>query len=110
MIKMQFIGNLACDCEQRTYNGNPYYYFRVAVNISKDAAEFITCFVSWDASKLAQYLTKGKSVFIIGYPRINTYTDKENKMQARFEVNVHELELISRKSDSENKQQQDAPF
>lgn len=106
MLKLQFIGNLACDCEMRTTQGRSYFYFRVAVNTSKDSAEFITCFVSWDMSKLAQYLTKGKSVYCVGFPRINSYTDREGKTQQRFEVSVHELELISRKSDEKT----DQPF
>lgn len=105
MIKLNFTGNLACSCEQRNYNGKPYFYFRVACNISQSETEFITCFVNFDISKLAQYLTVGKAVYIEGRPRISTYQDRQGQYQARYDVNVTELELVSRKSDSQENQQ-----
>ncbi len=99
MIKLTFTGNLACSCEQRNYNGKPYYYFRVAANTVREQTDFITCFVNFDISKLAQYLTVGKAVYIEGRPRISTYKDKEGHFQARYDVNVTELELMSKKSE-----------
>lgn len=98
MLKLTFIGNLACDCELRTYQQTPYYYMRVAVNTSKEHAEFITCFISWDIKKLQPYLVKGSSVYIDGFPTINTYTDREGKTTTRFEVNVNNIELITSKA------------
>lgn len=100
MIKLTLIGNLACNCEQRNFNGKPYFYFRVATNPSRDTTEFITCFVNFDISKLSQYMTTGKTVYIEGTPRISTYQDREGKTQARYDVNVSVLELISRKNEN----------
>ena len=105
MIKLNFTGNLACNCEQRNYNGKSYFYFRVACNISQSETEFITCFVNFDISKLAQYLTTGKAVYVEGRPRISTFQDREHNFQARYDVNVTELELMSRKADNNGNQQ-----
>lgn len=104
MIKLTFTGNLACNCEQRNFNNKPYFYFRVAANVSREQTDFITCFVNFDISKLAPYLTVGKSVYIEGRPRISTYQDREGKFQARYDVNVTELELMSRKSEDSSTQ------
>jgi single stranded DNA-binding protein len=106
MIRLEFTGNIACDCEKRIYNNSTYYYMRVAVNVGKERTDFITCFISWNAENLYKYLTKGKPVFVSGFPSISVFTDKDGKQQTRFDVNVNNLEMFSRKSDDGSTQNQ----
>lgn len=96
MIRIDFTGNLTCNCEKRMHNNSEYYYFRVAAQVTREQTEFITCFVSYNIEKLMPHLTVGKSVYISGRPRISVYT-YEGETKARYDVNVQELELTSRR-------------
>lgn len=100
MVRIDFTGNLTCNCEKRMHNNSEYFYFRVAAQVTREQTEFITCFVSFNIEKLMPHLTTGKSVYISGRPRISVYT-YEGETRARYDVNVQELELTSRKGDAQ---------
>lgn len=99
MITLTFTGHLACNCELRNHEGKPYYYVRVAANATREITEFITCFINWDISKLAPYMTTGKGIYVTGKPRISKYTDREGREQLRYDVNVTDFDLFSPRTD-----------
>ena len=68
MFKTELIGNLTKKPELRTNDsGKKYCFFTVAVNLSKDKAEFVDCLVGGaTAENVCKYLDKGSKVYVSG--------------------------------------------
>jgi len=55
----------------------------------------------WRAENLAQYLTKGKQVYVEGRLQTRSYEDKDGKKVYRTEIMVNDLVLLSGRGDGE---------
>lgn len=90
-------GRLTRDAEVKTFNdGTPIAKFRIAWNRPKKETHFYDCSIIGDrANKLAQYLTKGKAVVVVGEPDWREYEGKIYET-----INVDRVSFFSEKESS----------
>lgn len=115
--KVQLIGNLAADAELRTtQTGANVCKFRLACNESwvkdgekQDKTEWVSC-VLWGkrGQALAQYLAKGKTIYVEGRLQTSSY-EKDGVKHYRTEVNVSEVILLGGGGQREHSQNQPGP-
>lgn len=112
MLKVEIIGNLGADAEQRVANGKSYLSFRVAETrkyADKETGEMVinttwaSCSMDGANTNLAQYLKKGQRVFVRGNMELRLFvSSRDGQRHAGINVYVKELELCgSNKSESE---------
>ncbi|HEY5464229.1 MAG TPA: single-stranded DNA-binding protein [Hanamia sp.] len=102
MIKLQVIGNLGGDCIQREVNGKTVINFNVAHSEKfkdsagnlKEKTTWVKCSYWTDRTAVAQYLKKGKTVFVEGSPEAESYTTKEGQPSANLKLTVFNLQLV----------------
>ena len=102
MIKLQVIGNLGGDCAQREVNGKTVINFNVAHSEKfkdstgnlKEKTVWVKCAYWTDRTAVAQYLKKGKTVFVEGSPEAESYTNKEGQPAANLKLTVFNLQLL----------------
>lgn len=102
--KVIVVGNLGRDPELRyTPQGTPACTFSMATNERRKAAggeqqDVTTWFrvTLWgrQAETAAQYLTKGRSVYVEGRLRVEEWTDKEGKTRHSLEVNASDVQFL----------------
>lgn len=101
MLKVQLIGFIGKDAEVIQSNGKQFAKFSVAVDeIGKNnekKTRWLTCYTSQD--RLAQWLKKGKQVFVEGNHRIITNIGQDNRTYVTEAVNVTNLQLLGKKED-----------
>jgi len=99
------VGNLGRDPELRsTPQGTPVCTFSLAINERRkdsqggEQRELTTWFrvTLWgrQAEAAAQYLQKGRTVYVEGRLRVEEYTDKEGKPRYSLEVSATDLQFI----------------
>lgn len=103
MLKIEIIGNLGADAEQKMANGKSYLSFRVAETrkfADKVTGEivsnttWVSCSMDGEHANLLQYLKKGQRVFIRGNMEVRLYvSSKDGQRHAGISVYVKELEL-----------------
>lgn len=97
MNSISISGNLGKDCEQRFLpNGDAVASFSVADSQGKDKPS-----IWWNcalfgkrAESLAQYLTKGQQVTVIGNVTQREYTDKDGNKRTSMDVRVNDVALM----------------
>ncbi len=102
MIKLQVIGNLGADCIQKEVNGKTVINFNVAHSEKfkdaqgnlKERTTWVNCAYWTDKTAVAQYLTKGKTVYAEGTPEADAYTNKEGQAAATLRMRVQNLQLL----------------
>ncbi|MEP6948908.1 MAG: single-stranded DNA-binding protein [Ginsengibacter sp.] len=102
MIRLQIVGNLGADCIQKEVNGKNVINFNVAHTEKfkdaqgnlKEKTIWANCAYWTDRTALAQYLKKGKQVFVDGSPEIEMYTNKDGQPAATLRVRVRDLQLL----------------
>ena len=102
MIKLQVIGNLGGDCAQREVNGKTVINFNVAHSEKfkdstgnlKEKTIWVKCAYWTDRAAVAQYLKKGKTVYVEGSPEAESYTTKEGQPAANLKLTVFNLQLL----------------
>ena len=102
MIKLQIVGNLGADCIQKEVNGKTVINFNVAHTEKfkdaqgnlKERTIWVNCAYWTDRTALAQYLKKGKQVYVEGSPDVEAYTNKDNQPAATLRVRVRDLQLL----------------
>jgi single-strand DNA-binding protein len=102
MIKLQIVGNLGADCIQKEVNGKAVINFNVAHTEKfkdsqgslKEKTTWVNCAYWTDRTAVAQYLKKGKLVFVEGTPDVEAYTNKENQPAATLRLRVRDLQLL----------------
>jgi single-strand DNA-binding protein len=102
--KIILVGNLGRDPELRyTPQGTPVCNFSIATNERrKDKTGEMQDHTTWfkvtlwnrQAETAAQYLQKGKSVYIEGRLRVEEYTDRDGKQRHSLEVNATDMQFI----------------
>ncbi len=113
MLKIQAIGNLGKDAEIKEVNTQFVISFSVAINNrSKDASGTIINTTTWlncdfwkrdrNSTTVAQYLKKGTSVYIEGYPKVRTYTTASGEHRADLTVRIDNLEFVGGRKDDDN--------
>lgn len=108
MIKMQVIGRLGKDCTVNTVNGKNVMNFTVAHSEKyKDnqgnlveKTIWVDCAYWSDRTTVAQYLTKGKEVFVEGTPEARSYPKNDGTQGVSLTMRVREVQLLGGKSDS----------
>ena len=93
------LGRMARDPELRyTSSGKAYANFTLAVQKTKDEAEFIDC-VAWEktAENIAEYFRKGNRILIQGRLSVNSY--EQNGEKRKFiRVLANTFEFIDSKN------------
>ena len=108
MIKLQIVGNLGGDCTLKEVNGKNVINFNVAHTEKfkdsqgnlKERTTWVNCAYWTDRTALAQYLKKGKQVYVEGSPEAEAYTNKENQPAATLKLRVRDLQLLGGNTDS----------
>ena len=99
------IGRMTRDPELKyTSGGKAYTNFTLAVQKTKDEAEFIDC-VAWEktAENIAEYFRKGNRILIQGRLSVNNYEqNRENRKFTRVLVNTFEFIDSKNNSSSQN--------
>jgi single-strand DNA-binding protein len=102
MIKLQIIGNLGADCIQKEINGKTVINFNVAHSEKfkdaqgnlKEKTIWVNCAYWTDRTGIAQYLTKGKTVYAEGSPEADAYMNKDNQAAATLRMRVQSVQLL----------------
>ncbi len=108
MIKMQVIGNLGKDCSVNTVNGKNVINFTVAhtekyrdsQGNNQEKTTWVDCAYWTDRTAIAQYLTKGKQVFVEGQPEVRSFTRQDGTSGASLSLRVREVQLLGGRGDS----------
>ena len=107
MIKMQVIGNLGKDCIVNTVNGKNVINFNIAhtekfkdsQGNQQEKTTWVECAYWTDRTAIAQYLTKGKQVYVEGNPELRTYQKNDGTNGASLTLRVREVQLLGGKGD-----------
>lgn len=108
MIKMQVIGNLGKDCVVNTVNGKNVINFTVAhtekykdsQGNQQEKTTWVDCAYWTDRTAVAQYLSKGKQVFVEGQPEARSFQRNDGTPGSSLSLRVREVQLLGGKSDS----------
>lgn len=103
MIKMQVIGHLGKDCIVKEVNNKTVINFTVAHSerwkdsngVQKERATWVECAYWTDKTTIAQYLTKGKTVYVEGIPEADAYKNKEGDAAATLRLRCSNIQLLS---------------
>lgn len=109
MIKLQVIGNLGKDCIVKEVNGKNVINFSVAhterfkdsQGNQKERTTWVECAYWTDRTAVAQYLTKGRTVYAEGAPEADAYTNKEGQAAATLRMRVQTVQLLGGGSSTE---------
>ncbi|MFS8081879.1 MAG: single-stranded DNA-binding protein [Ginsengibacter sp.] len=107
MIKLQIVGNLGADCMLKEVNGKNVINFNVAHTEKfkdsqgnlKERTTWVNCAYWTDRTAVAQYLKKGKQVYVEGTPEAEAFTNKENQPSATIKLRVRDLQLLGGNTD-----------
>ncbi len=108
MIKMQVIGNLGKDCVVNTVNGKNVINFTVAhTEKYKDSqgnlqekTTWVDCAYWTDRTAIAQYLMKGKQVYVEGQPEARSFQRNDGTPGSSLSLRVREVQLLGGRGDS----------
>ena len=108
MIKLQIIGNLGADCIQKEINGKTVINFNVAHSEKfkdaqgnlKEKTTWVNCAYWTDRTAVAQYLTKGRTVYAEGSPEVESYTSKDGQPAATLRMRVLTVQLLGGNTES----------
>jgi len=108
MIKLQIVGNLGKDCIVKEVNGKNVINFSVAHSEKfkdaqgnpKERTTWVECAYWTDRTAIAQYLTKGKTVYAEGSPEADAYTNKEGQAAATLRMRVQNIQLLGGNTES----------
>ena len=108
MIKMQVIGNLGKDCTVNTVNGKNVINFTIAhtekykdsQGNQQEKTIWVDCAYWTDRTAVAQYLTKGKQVFVEGQPEARSFQRNDGSPGASLSLRVREVQLLGGRGDS----------
>lgn len=113
MIKLQIIGNLGADCIQKEVNGKTVINFNVAHSEKfkdaqgnpKERTTWVNCAYWTDRTAVAQYLTRGRTVYAEGTPEVDAYANKEGQPAATLRMRVQTVQLLGGNTESQGGQQ-----
>jgi single-strand DNA-binding protein len=102
MIKLQIIGNLGKDCVVNTVNGKNVINFTVAhtekyrdsQGNNQEKTTWVDCAYWADKTGVAQYLTKGKQVYVEGQPEARAFQRNDGTAGASLSLRVRDIQLL----------------
>lgn len=102
MIKLQIIGNLGKDCVVNTVNGKNVINFTVAhtekyrdsQGTNQEKTTWVDCAYWSDKTGVAQYLTKGKQVYVEGQPEARAFSRNDGTAGASLSLRVRDIQLL----------------
>jgi len=102
MNSWNFTGNLGSDADMKTLSsGDAIVNFNVAVKAGygdKATTTWVRCSIFGKRGEVvAQYLTKGTQVGIVGEAQLRPWTDKDGVEKSSLEVRVNDLTLLGSK-------------
>lgn len=108
MIKMQVIGNLGKDCVVNTVNGKNVINFTVAhtekykdsQGNQQEKTTWVDCAYWTDRTAVAQYLTKGKQVYVEGQPEARSFQRNDGTPGSSLSLRVREIQLLGGRGDN----------
>ena len=108
MIKMQIIGNLGKDCVVNTVNGKNVINFTVAhtekykdsQGNQQEKTTWVDCAYWADRTGIAQYLTKGKQVYVEGQPEARSFQRNDGTPGASLSLRVRDIQLLGGRGES----------
>lgn len=106
MNNLNIIGNLTANPELRTTaSGKEVCTFTVAVNRRDKETDFFRV-SAWEGlgKTCNQYLSKGRKVWVMGPVSARTFTAKDGTARASLEVTAKDVEFLSPKSETTDKQ------
>ncbi len=114
MIKLQIIGNLGKDCIVKEVNGKNVINFSVAhtekfkdsMGNQKERTTWVECAYWTDKTTVAQFLTKGRTVYAEGSPEADAYSNKEGQPAATLRMRVQNVQLLGSNSNEQTAPQQ----
>ena len=117
MIKLQIVGNLGKDCIVKEVNGKNVINFSVAhterykdsQGNQKERTTWVECAYWTDKTAVAQYLTKGKTIYAEGSPEADAYMNKDNQAAATLRMRVQSVQLLGG-TGGENPSQNSVPM
>ncbi len=112
MIKLQIVGNLGKDCIVKEVNGKNVINFSVAHSEKykdsqgnpKEKTTWVECAYWTDKTAVAQYLTKGKTVYAEGAPEADAYTNKEGQVAGTLRMRVQNIQLLGGNTETQQGQ------
>lgn len=111
MNQVTLTGRLTRDAELKSIgvNNTPKLSFSLAVerNYQKDKNNKVVDYIDIEllgnrANSLAQYLTKGKSLLVLGELNIDKYQDKEGNTRYATKVKADRIEFLSSSNTNQN--------
>lgn len=108
MIKLQIIGNLGKDCVVNTVNSKNVINFTVAhtekyrdsQGNNQEKTTWVDCAYWTDKTAVAQYLTKGKQVYVEGQPEARSFQRNDGTPGASLSLRVREVQLLGGRGDN----------
>jgi single-strand DNA-binding protein len=101
MVNVNIIGRLGADAELIKGENGTFLSFRMAVDDGKNKngdklTSWFRVTLNGDrATKLAEYLTKGKLVNVIGTEKVGIYNAKDGTQQVSRDISANNVEFIS---------------
>lgn len=101
MLEVNLIGNLGRDPEARyTADGALVANFPVAVTVRKDETVWVEVTAWGDlAERCHQYLSKGRQVFVRGYPKVEAFSRKNGEPGATLKVTAQVVRFLGKGND-----------
>lgn len=109
MIKMQVIGHLGKDCVVKEVSGKNVINFTVAHSEKwkdssgnqKEKTTWVEAAYWTDKTTVAQYLTKGKQIYVEGIPEADAYQGKEGEAKGTLRLRVTSVQLLGGGNESQ---------
>ena len=99
MVNLNVIGRLGADAEKINGKNGQFLSFRLATDDRANGEKITTWFrVTFNgdrSGKLAEYLTKGKLINVIGTETVSLYTAKDGSKQISRDINASSIEFVS---------------
>jgi single-stranded DNA-binding protein len=97
MQRIEIIGNLAKDAVrvEGQNGGAPFMSFTVICNEKKGDKEYKSSYeVTGVVTGVLDFLKKGKSVFVAGFPSARAYAGKDGAPAAQMRINAQTIDLL----------------
>lgn len=114
---MQIIGNCGRDATTKEVNGKNVINFTVAhtekykdsQGNQQEKTTWVDCAYWTDKTGVAQYLTKGKQVYVEGQPEARSFQRNDGTAAASLSMRVMSVQLLGGKQDAGEAQAQPTP-
>lgn len=95
-MKITFaVGNLGRDAEIKNINGKDYIAFSLALKDGRESTQWANVLIYKTSDTIAQYLTKGKPVAVVGRSVLKVYTGKDGQAHIDETIWADKLEFVS---------------